>query len=232
MIFKPEMVQRILAGSKTMTRRKLKPGETECRYREGRPYAVQAGRGKKATTRIVVTEVRAERLGDISDADAQREGFRGRHQFNDYWRKLHGSLEPDEQVWVISFHLLRELPVRLLARDSSHGYTDKRSTALGPDNTQHREVVEDKVRGLRRVVIEDEPEAVDEITLEQFAHEAASTGEVLRAEQKLKERGRSVGRRVREEAIQSGRAGVDVTEELAAIQELVERMERKRERAA
>lgn len=44
-IFRPELARKIIRGEKTMTRRPIKPGETTCRYRPGRDYAVQPGRG-------------------------------------------------------------------------------------------------------------------------------------------------------------------------------------------
>lgn len=104
MIFQPELVKQILAGRKTMTRRPVKDGETSCRYRPGRVYAVQQGRGKAATTRITILgEPRQERLGDISLDDARREGFRTREEFREYWAGLYGSHDPERLVWVLSF---------------------------------------------------------------------------------------------------------------------------------
>lgn len=247
MIFKPGLLERILAGKKTMTRRPVKPGELACeldlartttrfvagcRYVPGRDYAVRAGKTAPGIGRIRITAVRLEHLGDITPQDAIAEGFKRTDEFFAHWQQLHGAVEREQWVWAISFDLVREMPARLLARDSSHGYTEKRALALGPDNTEHREVFEEPRTGLRRVLIEDEPEAVDEFTLERFATEARATGEVLRGEQKLKERSRSVARRVREEALRSGRAGVDVSPELAAIEEQLERMQHKRESGA
>lgn len=140
MIFRPELASKIKKGEKSQTRRPLKryvepdspwvtthtggrrrrspvptvtvDGEryVACRYQVGHTYAVQPGRGKPEVTRIRVTDVRVERLGDISVDDARREGFK-RKAFGDvdafftYWQELHGSLDRDQPVWVISFEL-------------------------------------------------------------------------------------------------------------------------------
>jgi uncharacterized protein YhfF len=103
LIFTTQMAKLIGAGRKSQTRRVVKPGETECRYKPGHSYALQVGRGKPATSRITVTEVRRERLGDIDLRDVKREGFRTTDDFRDYWRALHGRYDPDTTVWVISF---------------------------------------------------------------------------------------------------------------------------------
>jgi uncharacterized protein YhfF len=130
MIFRPELAKKIRVGSKTMTRRQVKPGEMTCRYEPGKAYAVQPGRGKTATCRITVRDVRQERVGQITLKDAKREGFNTTTEFLDYWQALHAKGwapqrdgESDEQfqarrrdqgcwpalahapVWVIAFAL-------------------------------------------------------------------------------------------------------------------------------
>jgi len=90
MIFKPELVKKIQAGTKTMTRRPVRPGEKSCTYEEGHSYAVTPGRGKLAVLRITVTEVRREHVGQINLRDARKEGFRTTGEFFDYWHRLYG----------------------------------------------------------------------------------------------------------------------------------------------
>lgn len=78
MIFGAPLLERVLSGHKTQTRRRVKAFEEElgvCRYREGRTYAVQAGRGQTEIGRILITGLRREALGAISPEDARREGF-------------------------------------------------------------------------------------------------------------------------------------------------------------
>ncbi len=66
MIFKPELVEKILAGEKTETRRKAKPDGAQ-RYVPGRTYAVQPGRTKKGVARIKVLSAEAEILKEITE---------------------------------------------------------------------------------------------------------------------------------------------------------------------
>ena len=110
MIFKPELIEKILAGEKTVTRRPVKydpAGEPlPCRYEPGRDYALQPGRGKKAVGRIRVLDVRREPLAEVDTADARREGFYGGPEFAAYWSKLYGSYDPTELVDRIEFELL------------------------------------------------------------------------------------------------------------------------------
>lgn len=106
-IFKPVLAQAVMEGRKVETRRVRKPDEMVCRYRPMKDYAVQPGRGKAAIGRIVVESVEAERLGEITDEAAYREGFLNRDDFEAYWEVLHGHFDPDMRVWVIRFALLR-----------------------------------------------------------------------------------------------------------------------------
>jgi uncharacterized protein YqfB (UPF0267 family) len=105
MIFKPELVELIKQGKKTMTRRPVKPGEKECRYKPNHAYALQPGRGKRGDEKITIVAVRQQRLDDISEKDAKREGFANKQAFVRYWIGLYGHYDPDQLVWVISFVL-------------------------------------------------------------------------------------------------------------------------------
>jgi hypothetical protein len=103
LIFKPELAKKVLAGEKTETRRLVKDGQAECRYAPGRDYAVQPGRTKRAIGRIAVADVRREKLGEITQEGARREGFPTVSAFVDYWRKLHGYVDLEQEVWRIRF---------------------------------------------------------------------------------------------------------------------------------
>ena len=105
MIFKPEMAEKVLSGEKTETRRPVNVGQP-CRYRVGRSYAVQPGRGKHAIGRIGVVEVREESLREVDDAAAVREGFADSAEFIRYWFELYGSALSWAPVWVVRFRLL------------------------------------------------------------------------------------------------------------------------------
>jgi hypothetical protein len=101
-IFRPELARLVLSGRKTETRRPVK-GDAPARYRVGRTYAVQPGRTKPGIGRIRVTGVRREPLSAIDEEAARREGFPDRRAFFDYWRRLHGRVDPEREVWVIRF---------------------------------------------------------------------------------------------------------------------------------
>jgi hypothetical protein len=105
MIFRPELVDKILAGSKTVTRRRLpRSDKPRKRYREGQTYAVQPGRGKHHVGHIRVSGVRIKPLHHVK-SDFRAEGFGSLDEFADYWKHLHGSIDWNESVAVIWFEL-------------------------------------------------------------------------------------------------------------------------------
>ena len=104
MIFRPALIEKILAGEKTQTRRP--GGRANCQYRAGRTYAVQPGRGQRQVARLRVLEVRREKLGDISQEDAGAEGFPGRETFLRYWQRIYGEVDHDQLIWVLRFELV------------------------------------------------------------------------------------------------------------------------------
>jgi hypothetical protein len=105
MIFKPELAKLIIQRKKTQTRRTITDRSLAHPYLAQKSYAVCPGRGKRAMCRITMTEVRQERLGDLSLKDAKREGFVTTQEFFDYWTQLYGSVDHDQTVWVLSFTL-------------------------------------------------------------------------------------------------------------------------------
>jgi hypothetical protein len=116
-IFKPEMVEKILAGEKTVTRRpvKLEDGGyggaifLPCRYKVGKDYAVQPGRGQKAVARIRILSVERGPLKPLRLTvaalvdEGRREGFCDWFGLCDYWRSLYGTYDPAQLVDRIEF---------------------------------------------------------------------------------------------------------------------------------
>lgn len=111
MIFRPESVEKILAGTKTQTRRVAKD---VCRYRVGQAYSVQPGRGKNEVARVLVNAIRREKLIDMTPQDLVAEGFiarldspsridEARARFINVWTQLHGSYNAQQLVDVIDF---------------------------------------------------------------------------------------------------------------------------------
>jgi hypothetical protein len=165
MIFSSAMVRAIATGRKTMTRRPAKPSDTECRYKPGKSYAVQPGRGRSSDgVRLVVTDVRTELLGLITYDDARAEGFKTRAEFMAYWVALHDrpwlqrqierfqsdqaalgdeayarrfdAHHADRLVWVIRFELDHEHRPRLLHRQSERGYTTNPAEAMRVEHVE------------------------------------------------------------------------------------------------
>lgn len=120
MIFKPILIDRILAGAKTMTRRPVVDGKP-CAYRVGQTYGVQPGMARPTVARILVTDVRQEPLGAITQDDARAEGFplaktplradveNPRGRFLGYWHGLYGRTDEEQLVWVVSFVLVEQV---------------------------------------------------------------------------------------------------------------------------
>lgn len=157
MIFKPQLAKKIAAGSKTMTRRPVKDRETECRYRAGRVYGVQLGRGKPTSFPITITEPpRRAPVAEITFKEARREGFRTREEFIAYWTQLYGDFDPDQEVWVISF-------VKGDATDRPHLLAARSGTPMG-------EYTDNPSRAMKG-----EPEAVPQRAAERFAKRATET---------------------------------------------------------
>lgn len=109
MNFRHELAEAVIDGRKTQTRRATSTNPRSpwfaggCRLVVGRDYAVCPGRGKNAVGRVVVEAVDKVRLGDISHADAQAEGFRDVQAFCEAWEQINGGWLPDDVVWRITF---------------------------------------------------------------------------------------------------------------------------------
>lgn len=112
MIFKPQMIERILAGEKTETRRPISDNprspwwQEKCGLRSFNEYAICPGRGKLAVGRIRFLGARQEPLNWINESGARAEGFPDRQAFVDYWRELYGKWELALRVWVVRFELV------------------------------------------------------------------------------------------------------------------------------
>jgi hypothetical protein len=169
MLFKPEMIDAIVAGRKTQTRRLvlsshrvsgyryslqgeqiLSVSDNKLKWELGRTYAVQSGRGKPGVwvnarikgicyakpdwteelgnwepLRIRITAIRREHVQDISNADAEREGYpvstRGvieglvadmpRTWYQQLWGRINRRnkrrWQDNPEVWVLEFEVAR-----------------------------------------------------------------------------------------------------------------------------
>ena len=131
--------EQVLRGEKTQTRRLVKDGETlernyilsdgtlsptvvftakgRVKWAVGRTYAVQPGRGKKQIARIRLTDIRQERLQNISIEDVRSEGvspaiapYAHYLPYRQLWDTIHN--RPGERwidnplVWVLEFEVV------------------------------------------------------------------------------------------------------------------------------
>lgn len=88
MLFKPQMIDAILDGRKTETRRIVKESETwsedhksvfdsagKLKWRVGKTYPIQPGMFKKSVARFILTDIDQQFLWEMKPSDAIREGI-------------------------------------------------------------------------------------------------------------------------------------------------------------
>lgn len=232
MIFSGRLARLVLRGSKTQTRRPVKPQHSDERYRVGQTHAVQPGRGRAAVGRILLTDVRREAVVAITLPDAVAEGFRGVADFARTWihhydpayrPALEHASDPevldrfaarfaDQEVWVLTFELDETADPRFLHRHSERGYTSS-----------------------PRDAVEDEPEAIDEATQRRITEQANQRDEERRMAQQEQAR-RRVSADLRDAKLRMMAAerrarslGLDIRSEVRLSVLSAERAERKLE---
>lgn len=106
MLFKKLLLEKILKGEKTQTRRPIerKSGIHVCSVRE--KVGVRAGY-TKFVAYIVIKKRFQQRLGDISAEEAKKEGFLSIEDFKRAWAALYG-WNPNQVVWVYEFELAKQ----------------------------------------------------------------------------------------------------------------------------
>jgi hypothetical protein len=95
----------VLSGVKTQTRRIHKRG-----WVIGHTYKIKDTYYCKGLGTIKITRCFKQRLGDISEIDVQKEGFKDRAEFMQAWIKINkGAWNPDVIVTVYAFTLVSKL---------------------------------------------------------------------------------------------------------------------------
>lgn len=214
----------IVRGEKT---RHSVPYRREPAVQRGRSYVAQTlkfdkegKRSHRDFAQIKVLGVREQLLREVTDEEAQAEGFPNRGAFFRWWRETHERVEApaseDEPItripiWVVTFELDRSHHPRLLHKKPHRGYTSNPHEAL-----------------------RDEPEAVDEVTLKAFArenrgrHKAFTQGTISEtlAEQK------SLEEKLRFLREQARTRGVNISSAERVIKRQLDEIARKIEKAA
>jgi hypothetical protein len=126
MRFSEQMLEKVLAGEKTVTRRPVKfnrsgkhlPARYKVNGGPGGAYALQEppeeDSNARARTvpgyrlRVVAVDGPLLELGDVTDAEARLEGFVDRISFLGYWQQLYGELNFKQKVWRYEFELVGE----------------------------------------------------------------------------------------------------------------------------
>jgi len=106
MIFTKEHLVRIADGKKTETRRVWKAPHVKI----GGIYRTRSSRwfGYEESAPVIrVLEMRKEHLREITDAGALREGYPSIPEFVEAWLKLHGAWNPNLEVTVIRFEVVK-----------------------------------------------------------------------------------------------------------------------------
>jgi len=102
MLFKPEHVDLILTGRKTQTRRIWK----KPRAKAGSVHKAKTVLFSKEYFALIrITDIRKDRLGDISLEDVRREGYETLEAFKEEWIRINGAWDPELEVYVVSFEL-------------------------------------------------------------------------------------------------------------------------------
>ena len=103
LLFKPEHVETILTDKKTQTRRIWK----KPRAKVGSVHLAKTKMlSKEYFAKLRILDVRQERLGDITEADAQAEGGYSVDTFQQVWVSINGSWDGDMMVYVVTFERL------------------------------------------------------------------------------------------------------------------------------
>lgn len=105
MMFKKDFLEMVLSGRKTQTRRRRKRT-----LRKGRIYAVKKNWIETTGEYIRITKVYPQKLSDVSEEEARKEGFSGLDKFRDAWIRINGSWDPDMVVTVYEFELADSPP--------------------------------------------------------------------------------------------------------------------------
>ena len=100
MMFKRELLDLVVSGKKTQTRRLHKRV-----LREGRIYALKRSWIESTGDYIKITRVTRQKLGEVTEEEAEKESFSSIDEFRIAWIRINGSWDPETMVVVYDFEL-------------------------------------------------------------------------------------------------------------------------------
>jgi hypothetical protein len=104
LLFKKDLVPLIIEKRKCQTRRVWK-------RRRIRPGSMQKAKTQMLSSDwfavLPITRVWRQRLGNITEHEANAEGFSSLVEFKDYWTRLHGNFDPDLEVFAVEWDTSR-----------------------------------------------------------------------------------------------------------------------------
>jgi len=103
LIFQNEFLPLILSGRKTQTRRTNKR-----QLNVGKIYSIQVNRTTSTGHYLRITKRYSQRLGEVTEDEAHREGFNSLEEFRHKWISIYGSWEPEQVVVVYEFIVIDE----------------------------------------------------------------------------------------------------------------------------
>lgn len=103
MMFDVYTISQILSGNKTVTRR-MPSGKRPAV--PGNIHKLKIDRTKKTYGLIKIESCELEKLGDLTEEEAIKEGFNNKKHYMNYFRYLNGDVEEDQLIWKIEFELL------------------------------------------------------------------------------------------------------------------------------
>lgn len=103
MMFDVYCVSQILSGNKTVTRR-MPTGRRPAI--PGHKHWLKVDRTKNCYGLINIISCELEKISDLTEEEAIREGFNDKNHYMNYFKHLNGDVEKDQLVWRVEFELL------------------------------------------------------------------------------------------------------------------------------
>ncbi len=107
-MFKRDLLDLVLSGAKTQTRRRHKR-----LLKERKVYSLKRGWFSDTGAKIRILRVFRQRLGEVSEEEARKEGFASLEEFREKWISINGSWNSEEEVVAYEFVLVKKIQRRL-----------------------------------------------------------------------------------------------------------------------